>query len=194
MLDRDIQCLQIGAALIESNQFLIHILNKFDLLEWADPNYEQSNRTISDDDHIRQINMIDEFLELLIVIIGERYIPGIGCVTEEDRIKKEIIQQLCIKNLPHSELNRALPDTNNVTILEDVIDSIAVFKKPSKSDTKGVYELKEEFYNDYNMYFYHYTKEDKSKSEETQRIRRRNKGLLVCCPPPKLPKLEDGFV
>lgn len=40
MLDRDIVMLQIGASLIEPDSFLIHILNKFGLTNWADPNYE----------------------------------------------------------------------------------------------------------------------------------------------------------
>ncbi|XP_055371504.1 E3 ubiquitin-protein ligase UBR1 [Condylostylus longicornis] len=194
MLDRDIAGLQIGAALIESNQYLIHILNKFGLIAWAQPEFEPNDTNTNDDDFIRLLNMIDEFLELLIVIIGERYVPGIANVTEDDRTKKEIIQQLCIKKYSHSELNRQLPDSNNETVLEDVIDSIAIFQKPTNPETKGVYKLKEEFYEDYNMFFYHYTKEEKSRSEETQRLRRKQKGELVCCPPPKLPKLCDGFV
>ncbi|KNC21244.1 E3 ubiquitin-protein ligase UBR1, partial [Lucilia cuprina] len=195
MLDRDIVGMQIGASLIESNQYLIHLLNKFNLIEWIQPGYEDSNTELpTDDDFIRRLSMIDEFLELLIVVIGERYMPGVAHVTEEDRTKKEILQLLCIKPYSHSELSRALPDSNNDTALEDVIDSVAVFKKPQKLDAKGVYELKEELYDDYNMYFYHYTKEDKSKSEETQRLRRKTKGELVCCPPPKLPKLTDAFV
>lgn len=195
MLDRDIVGMQIGAALIESNQYLIHILNKFNLIEWVQPKYESTITLLTtDDDFVRQLSMIDEFLELLIVIICERYVPGVSNITEEDRTKKEIIQLLCIKSYSHSELNRALPDSNNDTVIEDVIESVAVFKKPQKSESKGVYELKDELYNDYNMYFYHYTKEEKSKSEESQRQRRKTKGELVCCPPPKLPKLTDGFM
>uniref|UniRef100_W8AD24 E3 ubiquitin-protein ligase n=1 Tax=Ceratitis capitata TaxID=7213 RepID=W8AD24_CERCA len=193
MLDRDIIGLQIGAALIESNQYLIHILNKFNLIKWIQSDYEKElTAQAVEDDYM--LSMIEEFLELLIVIIGERYVPGVSNVTEEDRTKKEIIQLLCSKPYSHSELNRALPDTYNDTAVEDVIDSVAIFKKPQKSDAKGVYELKEELYDEYNMYFYHYTKEEKSKSEETQRSRRKSKNELVCCPPPKLPKLTDGFV
>ncbi|KAI9581919.1 hypothetical protein GQX74_011414 [Glossina fuscipes] len=195
MLDRDIVGMQIGASLIESNQYLIHLLNKFRLIDWIQPDYEENaSVSASDDDFIRQLSMIDEFLELLIVIIGERYMPGVAHVTEDDRTKKEIIELLCIKAYSHSELNRSLPDSNNDTVLEDVIDSVAVFQKPQKYDAKGVYKLKEELYDEYNMYFYHYTKEEKSKSEETQRARRKAKNELVCCPPPKLPKLTDSFI
>lgn len=194
MLDRDVTILQIGASLIESNEFLIHILSKFNLLSWVMPNYAP-NATGPEEDGTRQIsNMIDEFLEILIIIIGERYMPGIGCVKEEDRIKKEIIQQLCIRPFLHSELIKSLNDDGNgETGMENVIEDIAVFKKPSHFEKKGVYQLKDEYYDDYNMYFYHYSKEEKSKSEEAQRKRKQEKNELVCCPPPKLPKLSQSF-
>ncbi|XP_070132673.1 E3 ubiquitin-protein ligase UBR1 isoform X3 [Drosophila bipectinata] len=197
MLDRDICCLQIGASLMESNEFLIHLLNKFNLIAWAQPNYEKKLAESSvDDEMMRQLSMIDEFLELLIVIIGERWMPGVSMVTEEERLMKEIIQLLCIKSYSHSELSRALPDGNGGngdTIFEDVINSVAVFKKPVGADGKGVYELKERLYEEFNVYFYHYTKEDKSKAEELQRERCKAKKQLVCCPPPKLPQLTPAF-
>lgn len=199
MLDRDVVVLQVGASLIESNEFLIHVLNKFNLIVWASAEFDIGDNTISPDgiieeDSIRHvINMVDEMLELLIVVVGERYVPGIGMVTEEDRIRKEIIQQLCIKPFSHSELSKSLPDAQYDAGFETVIDTVAVFSKPTQSDKKGVYKLNEEYFDDYNMYFYHYTKEEKSKSEEAQRKRHKEKNELVCCPPPKLPQLSASF-
>lgn len=194
MLDRDIVVLQIGASLIESNEFLIHLLSKLNLINWTAPDFERTTLLQPEEDSIRRvINMVDEMLELIIVIVGERYVPGIGTVTEEDKIKKEIIQSLCIKPYTHSELSRTLPDVQNDDSIEDIIDSVADFKKPLKSDKIGVYELKSQYYNDYNMFFYHYTKEEKSKSEEEQRKRRKAKNELLCCPPPNLPKLTPIF-
>ncbi|XP_001354328.3 E3 ubiquitin-protein ligase UBR1 [Drosophila pseudoobscura] len=197
MLDRDIVCLQIGASLMESNEFLIHALNKFNLIGWAQSNYESKlAESPLDDEFMRQLSMIDEFLELLIVIIGERWMPGVSLVTEEDRLRKEIIQLLCIKSYSHSELSRALPDTtggNSDSVFEDVINTVATFKKPVGADRKGVYVLKESLFEEFNVYFYHYTKEDKSKAEELQRERRKAKKELVCCPPPMLPQLTPAF-
>lgn len=193
MLDRDIVAMQIGGSLIDSNEFLIHIINKFHLINWLSHDYEHTSLQNPEEDSIRQvINMVDELLELIVVIVGERHVPGVGMVTDEDKIKKEIIQYLCIKPFSHSELSRALPDSQNDNI-EEIIESVAEFKKPSQSDKMGVYELKPEHYVEYNMYFYHYTKEEKSKSEEEQRRRRKDKKELVCCPPPKLPQLAKGF-
>lgn len=194
MLDRDIVVLQIGASIIESNEFLIHVLNKFNLLNWLRPEFESEQLTnSSEEDSIRQLmNIIDEMLDLLIVIVGERYIPGVSRVTVEDKIKNEIIQQLCIKPFSHSELSHNLMDAQDNS-MEHVIDSVAVFQKPNQSDKKGEYVLKDEFYDNYNMFFYHYTKEEKSKSEETQRKRREKLKQFVCCPPPKLPQLTENF-
>lgn len=55
---------QIGASLIESNEFIIHVLNKFSLLEWADADFEQ--KPIEDDTLRHTISMVEEFLSLLI--------------------------------------------------------------------------------------------------------------------------------
>lgn len=195
MLDRDIVLLQMGASLIESNEFLIHVLNKFNLINWAMSNFEINTLKSNEEDSMRQtINLVEEFLQLIIVIVGERYVPDVSNVTTADRIKKEIIQQLCIKPLPHSELNKAIPDEiATETAFDEVIDELAVFKKPTQGSGKGVYELKPKYYQDYNVFFYHYTREELSKSEETQRKRRKLAGELECCPPPPPPKLRETF-
>ncbi|CAG5053999.1 unnamed protein product [Parnassius apollo] len=192
MLDRDVVMLQIGASLIESNEFIIHVLNKFNLLEWAAPDFEQQNVEY---DTLRQTSsMVEEFLGLLITVVGSRYVPGVGEVTNDDRTKKEIIQMLCVKPMPHSELNRSLPeDQLHETGLEAVIHEVADFVKPQGGNNRGVYKLKPHLYDEYDTFFYHYTREELSKSEEEQRNRRKAAGLAECCPPPPLPKLSPAF-
>lgn len=196
MLDRDIVLLQIGASLIESNEFLIHLLNKFNLINWANPQFELNTLKNPEEDSMRQtISLVEEFLGLLVILVGERYTPGVGKITSDDRIKKELTQQLCIKPLSHSELNKTLPDdVNYETGMERVIDQVAEFKKPGQGSGKGIYELKTELYSNYNVFFYHYTREEFSKSEETQRKRRKAAGEPECCPPPPLPPLTDAFM
>uniref|UniRef100_A0A2M4A3M0 E3 ubiquitin-protein ligase n=2 Tax=Anopheles triannulatus TaxID=58253 RepID=A0A2M4A3M0_9DIPT len=199
MLDRDIVILQIGASLIEANEFLIHVLNKFKLLHWLANDQPETPRRLSEstmeEDHVRQtMLMADEVLELLIMIVSERYVPGVGAVTENDRIKKEVVQQLCIHPFSHSELTRAVSeDKYSETTIEAVFDEVAVFERPTAADKKGVYRLKPEYYSWYNLFFYHYSKEEKSKSEEMQRNRRKEQNELMCCPPPALPKLTQPF-
>ncbi|KAL4703355.1 hypothetical protein ACJJTC_013121 [Scirpophaga incertulas] len=192
MLDRDVLMLQIGASLIESNEFIIHVLNKFNLLDWAAANFEEQK--IEDDQLRYTISMVEEFLTLLITVVGSRWVPGVGKVSNEDRTKKEIIQMLCVKAMPHSELNRSLPeDQLHETGLEAVIHEVADFVKPTGGNNRGVYKLKPHLYEEYDTFFYHYTREDLSRSEEEQRSRRKAAGLVECCPPPPLPELTPEF-
>ncbi|CAG9128752.1 unnamed protein product [Plutella xylostella] len=192
MLDRDVLMLQIGASLIESNEFIIHVMNKLNLLEWAKPDFE--SKGIEEDALRHTISMLDEFLGLLITVVGSRYVPGVGEVTAEDRTKKEIIQMLCIKPMAHSELNRCLPeDQLHETGLEAVINEVATFSKPTGGANRGIYTLKPALYDQYEPFFYHYTREELSRSEEAQRTRRKQAGLPECCPPPQLPKLTPPF-
>ncbi|XP_044749932.1 E3 ubiquitin-protein ligase UBR2 [Coccinella septempunctata] len=194
MYDRDINALQVGASLIESNEFLIHCLNKFNLINWANNDFDKDNLPPPGEDGMMEtINLVEEFLHLLIVLVGERHCPELSFVTETDRIKKDIIHHLCIKPLAHSELTKNLPDeVNDSTIVDDIINELAEFKRGHGS-AKGVYELKPEYYNQYNVFYYHYSKEELSKSEVNQRKRRADAGQLECCPPPQLPKLRDSF-
>ena len=52
----------------------------------------------------------EELLSTLIYIMGERYIPRVGEVTSEDCVRNEIIQQLCISDMAHSQLTKALAE------------------------------------------------------------------------------------
>lgn len=193
MLDRDVVMLQVGAGLIESNEFLLHVLNKFGLVTWAREEYETDYLKAEDDCMRQTIVLVEEFLGLLIQIVGERFTPGIGQVTEEDCIKKEVIQQLCIEPMAHSQLTKSLSeDPNHETGMETVIHEVAAFKKPQGTG-RGMYEIKGEFLKDYNPFFYHYTREEQSRAEETQRKRKKQAGEEECCPPPFPPPLCPGF-
>ncbi|XP_050308066.1 E3 ubiquitin-protein ligase UBR2 isoform X2 [Anthonomus grandis grandis] len=197
MLDRDVSLLQFAASLIESNEFLIHVLNRFNLMNWALPDFEINTLKSPEEDSMRQtISLVEEFLHLVIVIVGERHMPGVSNVTTKDRIKKDLLHALCIKPVPHSELIKSVSDDLEIEdgIVDDVIQEIAKFNEPLRSsNSKGTYELLPQFYDEFNVFFYHYTREEMSKAEEAQRKRRKQQGHIECCPPPQLPKLCESF-
>lgn len=55
-------------------------------------------------------------LILLLCLTGERFSPGVGQVNATDEIKREIIHQLSIKPMAHSELVKSLPEDVSVYI------------------------------------------------------------------------------
>ena len=58
---------------------------------------------------------------------------------------------------------------------------------------KGVYQLKPEYFKEYNVFFYHYNKEEQSRSEEAQRKRKKGAGEPECHPPPVPPEFAPQF-
>ncbi len=197
MYDQDMLMLQLGAANMDPEDYIINLINKFQLMSWADSSFD-----CSEDDSIRQVaTLVEEFLGCLIIVLGERYSPGVGAgMTPEAALKKEIVQLLCVEPMSHSTLNKALAeDIHRETGLEKVVESVAVFKRggivglSSGNVTRGVYELKKEYYDQYNVFFYHYTREEQSKSEEAQRARLKASGLPQCCPPPPPPPFTPQF-
>lgn len=189
MYDKDIIMLQIGASLMDPNKFLLLILQRYELAD-------AFNKTIStnDQDLIKQYNtLIEEMLQILIYIVGERYVPGVGNVTKEEVTMREIIHLLCIEPMPHSAIAKNLPENeNNETGLENVINKVATFKKPGVSG-HGVYELKDESLKDFNMYFYHYSKTQHSKAEHMQKKKRKQENKDEALPPPPPPEFCPAF-
>ncbi|XP_057372526.1 E3 ubiquitin-protein ligase UBR2-like isoform X1 [Daphnia carinata] len=199
MYDRDIVLLQLCAALFDSpDSFLLACLHRFNLLNWAkadfDANQQQlakqtsssTKKSNTEEDMLRQtIFIAEEFLRLIIILSLERFTPGIGQVDEDECLSHEVLHLLCVESQGHAALNRALPeDAHHETGLERVADKVAVFRKPLQGTGRGVFSLKPEFYGDYNVYHYHYSREDQSRSEDNVRKIRRGRNEENCCPPP----------
>uniref|UniRef100_A0AAR2J1E2 E3 ubiquitin-protein ligase n=1 Tax=Pygocentrus nattereri TaxID=42514 RepID=A0AAR2J1E2_PYGNA len=154
MFDKDIIMLQIAASKMDPNHFLMLILLRFEL-------FEVFNGNCSSKDQWNRLT--EEMLNLLIVIVGERYVPGISNVTKQDVTMREVIHLLCIEPMAHSSLVKGLPENeSHETGLESVIAKVATFKKPGVSG-HGLYELKKECLKEFNPFFYHYTKSQHSK-------------------------------
>ncbi len=193
MEDRDIIMLQLAGSNMDPNDFLINIVNKFQLVNWTSHEFD-----CTEDDSIRQMNVLaEEFLSSLIYVLGERYIPRVGQVTPEDCIRHEIIQLLCIGPMAHSTLIKALAEdygNRESGLLDKVVDTVATFKRAYNGATaNGKYELKDEFYDQYNVFYYHYSKENQSKSEEAQRHRKKTANEPECNPPARPPRFTEQF-
>uniref|UniRef100_A0A8C6QT21 E3 ubiquitin-protein ligase n=1 Tax=Nannospalax galili TaxID=1026970 RepID=A0A8C6QT21_NANGA len=190
MFDKDIVMLQTGVSMMDPNHFLMIMLSRFELYQiFSTPDYgKRFSSEVTHKDAAQQNNtLIEEMLSLIIMLVGERFNPGVGQVSATDEIKREIIHQLSIKPMAHSELVKSLPeDENKETGMESVIEAVAHFKKPGLTG-RGMYELKPECTKDFNLYFYHFSRAEQSKAEEAQRKLKRQNREDTALPPPVLP-------
>lgn len=198
MFDRDVLVLQECAAMCEPNEFLIHLINKFNLFTWLTSEYvrdpcalSNKNSHTNDEEILNQtMSLGEEFLQLLLTIIGERYTVGIGMVEEEEIMKNEIIQLLCVSPMTRSDITQKLQVNDHEL---DCIKAVAHLKR-STSNSTGKYELREEFYERFNPFFYHYTRRLQSNALDAQLKRKKNlPDQLICCPPPKPVELTKQF-
>lgn len=54
--------------------------------------------------------LLEECLNLMIVLLGERYVEGIGHVTKNTITQREIVHQLAINRMSHSDLDKNLAE------------------------------------------------------------------------------------
>lgn len=176
--------------MMDPNHFLMIMLSRFELYQiFSTPDYgKRFSSEITHKDVVQQNNtLIEEMLYLIIMLVGERFSPGVGQVNATDEIKREIIHQLSIKPMAHSELVKSLPeDENKETGMESVIEAVAHFRKPGLTG-RGMYELKPECAKEFNLYFYHFSRAEQSKAEEAQRKMKRQNREDTALPPPVLP-------
>ncbi|XP_053476082.1 E3 ubiquitin-protein ligase UBR2-like [Ictalurus furcatus] len=113
MFDKDLMMLQVGASMMDPNHFLMIVLSLFELfhiVSSADCR-KRYNIENTDKDVVQQNStLIEEMLHLIIMVVGERFTPGIGHVEDCDELNREIIHRLCIRPMAHSELVKALPE------------------------------------------------------------------------------------
>lgn len=198
MFDRDILVLQECAAMCEPNEYMIHLLNKFQLFTWItsettrEPLVGPKAVSFRNDEEIltQTMSLGEEFLQLLLTIVSERYRIGVGIIEEDDVIKNEVIQLLCISPLTRSDLTQKLYVSDNEL---DCIKAVANLKRSNETST-GKYELKDEYYDRFNPFFYHYSRRHQSNAFDAQIKRKKNlKEPLLCCPPPKPVQLTEQF-
>uniref|UniRef100_A0A0K0FWP9 E3 ubiquitin-protein ligase n=1 Tax=Strongyloides venezuelensis TaxID=75913 RepID=A0A0K0FWP9_STRVS len=138
--------------------------------------------------------LAEEMLNLVIYLICERYVKGVGKVTLQDILEREIIHMLSVNSLPFSKIEK-ITNWGDFTeeLLHNALKNVATYSHPEKS-VPGIFTLKDEIKPYFSPYFYHYTKSEASKAEQAQKDSRKNLDLeLRCCPPHILPEFDDFY-
>ncbi|PAV65136.1 hypothetical protein WR25_18491 [Diploscapter pachys] len=202
MFDKDILTLQIGACLISSRDYLLHLLCRFGVDKWAESGYEGVNRGTpygkmeQTESSKITVQLAEEFFNTIIMVTGERYYPGVGEITLEQYLEREVLHLLCCGPQPFSSIQSKA--TSNDPLIErlsviDAVNAVADFKKPATT-MPGLFHVKESRILEYNPFFYHYSRSDLSQAEKYQQSIRTNKAREIkACPPPLLCKFTPFF-
>lgn len=192
--DTDLYLLQFGFILLDADRLFTSILDRFSLLPWFSGKPSQSPY-----DSAQTIYMVEEMLSLLIVFASER--SHAANLSLEEKTRREIIQNLSIAPMAHSELAKKITESMSENAkFDQILSEVAKFKAPDGLNDHGTYELKPEYYNDIDPHFWHYTRNNREDVEaELQKIWKKEqeaKGLPAVADDffiiPKLRRIESG--
>ncbi|KAF9383674.1 hypothetical protein CPC16_008821 [Podila verticillata] len=187
--DSDIFLLQVSMVLFDPELFLATALDRFELLEWFSGQREHTTY-----DLLQIVFMAEELLTLLIVCVSDRV--NTAGFTIEQEIRREIVHGLCLKPIAYSELTKRIPErlTEHVRF-DDTLKELASYRAPDGITDHGLYELKDEFFDEVDPYFIHFSRNNSEEAEEILKSRITKKsGNTIKSPQilPRLSRIERG--
>ncbi|KAF9431062.1 hypothetical protein BGZ94_009987 [Podila epigama] len=187
--DSDIYLLQVSMILFDPELFLATALDRFELLDWFSGQREHATY-----DLLQIVFMAEELLTLLIVCVSDRV--NTAGFTIEQEIRREIVHGLCLKPIAYSELTKRIPErlTEHVKF-DDILKELASYRPPDGITDHGLYELKDQFFDEVDPYFIHFSRNNSEEAEEILKSRIIKKsGNTIKSPQilPRLSKIERG--
>ena len=160
--DQDLFILQSSFAMLSSPDIvLISILDRFQLLDWFSgglihPLYE--GQPLS--------NMVEELLYVIITILSEN--ASASKMPLRKAVRREIVHALAVGPCTYTDLVKRVAERMVEDVCFDhVLREVANFKPPESTADSGIYELKDEAFDEVNPFFYHYTR---NKREDVEAI------------------------
>ncbi|KAI9244727.1 hypothetical protein BY458DRAFT_560944 [Sporodiniella umbellata] len=188
--DADVFLLQLGFTVIEANQFLATLLDRFDLIAWFLGDTKHTNY-----DGQQTIFMVEELLNLLIVCVCER--ANMTGMSIQDKIQREIVHNLCLGITAYSDLTKRIPERiTEHPEFDRILLKVAKFRKPEGVSDHGLYQLKEEYFDQVDTYFWHYSRNNREEADSILKGRWKRKypeakeeDFFVL---PKTTKIQEG--
>jgi len=167
--DQDLYILQTSLVLVDPNIIFVTILDRFGLLGYF------SGMTTHPVFELQQLSsMVEEVLYVLIVILSEG--ASAQRMSVEGTVRREIIHALAMGPCTFSDLvKRVAERLVDDMSFERMLLQVANFKPPETATDSGLYELKDEIYDEVNPFFYHYTRNKREEVENILKMRLRKK-------------------
>ncbi|CCL98937.1 uncharacterized protein FIBRA_00944 [Fibroporia radiculosa] len=185
--DQDLFILQSALIILDPNTVVVSMLDRFQLLEYFSgatlhPIYENTHLP----------SMVEELLYILITILTENANATKMPITIA--IRREIVHALAVGPCTFTDLTKRVAERMVDDIsFERVLKQVANFRSPDSTADSGVYELKDEAFDDVNPFFYHYTRNKREEVETVLRNRlKRKTGLEDPVIIPKPTSFADG--
>ncbi|KAI0344027.1 hypothetical protein BDW22DRAFT_1372632 [Trametopsis cervina] len=167
--DQDLFILQTALVILDPNTVIVTMLDRFSLAGYfagATLHHVYDNTQLA--------NMVEEFLYVLITILTER--ANATKMPLPQAVRREIVHALALGPCTYTELIKRVAERKSEDICFDgVLKEVANFKPPESTSDSGLYELKDEAFDEVNPFFYHHTRNKREEVELVLRNRLKKK-------------------
>ncbi|GBE78568.1 hypothetical protein SCP_0114570 [Sparassis crispa] len=163
--DQDLFLLQSALVILDPNTVIVSMLDRFQLLGYF------SGATLHPVFDSSQLSsMVEEFLYILITILTET--ATATKLSLPSAIRREIIHALAVGPCTFTDLTKRVTErmVDDVSF-ERVLKEVANCRAPESGVDSGIFELKDELYDEVDPFFYHYTRNKREDVETTLRNR-----------------------
>ncbi|KZV80483.1 hypothetical protein EXIGLDRAFT_780904 [Exidia glandulosa HHB12029] len=185
--DQDLFILQTAFVILDSDVVFVSMMDRFELRDWfsgatAHPVYEGPTL----------LAMVEEFLYVVIVCVSETAsaskLPMAACV------RREVVHALAAGPCSFTDLCKRVAERMVEDVcFERVLLEVANFKSPDGPSDSGMYELKDEAFDEVNPFYYHYIRNKREEVEGILKARLRKKtGEADPVIVPKPIRIESG--
>lgn len=135
-------------------------MDRFNLTQWflgqlEHPHYDSS----------QTVFMVEEVLYLLILCVSER--ANATHMSIHDRIERELVHHLCLGPTVYSDLTKRIPERlTEHPDFDKILNRVAKYKAPVSLSDSGRYELKDEYFDQVDPYFWHYSRNNRGEAEK----------------------------
>jgi E3 ubiquitin-protein ligase UBR1 len=161
--DQDLFLIQASFVILDANLIIVSLMDRFQLVDWfsgkhAHPLYDTP----------QTFSMVEEFLYVLITCMSET--GNARKLTLQDNIRRELIHALASGPCVFTDILKRLAERMVDDVrFEGILNEVANFKSPESTSDSGLYELKDELYDEVDPFFHHF---NRNKREEVSSILR----------------------
>lgn len=167
--DQDLYLLQTALVVLPPDLVIISILDRFGLLA-----YFSGDLLGTSYEGAQLGSMVEEVFYVLTTILSEN--GNAGGMSVPKAIRREIVHALAMGPCSFSDLvKRVAERLVDDVAFEGCLKEVATFRPPEGPTETGLYELREEAYEDVNPFFYHYTRNRREEVDTVLRNRIKKK-------------------
>lgn len=168
--DQDLFILQSAFVLLNNtDSVLIAVIDRFQLVDWFNGNTKAG---VYEGEKL--FCMVEEILYIFITILSET--ANASQMSLRDAIRREVIHALAVGPCPYTDLVKRVAERMVDDVCFDhVLREVATFRAPESIMDTGIYELKDECFDEVNPFFYHYNRNKREEAETILKARLKKK-------------------